>query len=69
MIGIFGVATALCGHLYKKVNWFFRFLLAAGGLTLIIPGTLTDIIGIVLVGGVVVYQKLSSKSAQTPKAA
>ncbi|MDO4353455.1 MAG: TRAP transporter fused permease subunit, partial [Clostridia bacterium] len=69
MIGIFGVATALCGHLYKKVNWFFRLLLAAGGLTLIIPGTLTDIIGIVLVGGVVVYQKLSSKSAQTPKAA
>ena len=69
MIGIFGVATALCGHLYKKVNWFFRFLLAAGGLTLIIPGTLTDIIGILLVGGVVVYQKLSSKSAQTPKAA
>ena len=69
MIGIFGVATARCGHLYKKVNWFFRFLLAAGGLTLIIPGTLTDIIGIVLVGGVVVYQKLSSKSAQTPKAA
>lgn len=68
MIGIFGVAASLCGYLYKKINWFFRILLAVGGLTLIIPGTLTDLIGIVLVGFVTVYQKLSSKK-NTPKTA
>ncbi len=67
MVGIFGVAAALNGHLYKKVNWFFRILLAIGGLTLIIPGWETDLIGIILVGLVTVYQKLSSK--QKPIAA
>jgi UPF0716 family protein affecting phage T7 exclusion len=35
-----------------------RLLSIAGGLTLIVPGTVTDIVGIVLVGGVFVAQKL-----------
>ncbi len=61
LIGIFGVAACLNGFLYKKVNTVFRVALLVGGLTLIIPGTMTDIIGLVLVGGVVAYQFISAK--------
>ena len=61
LLGIFGVAACLNGFLYKKINAVFRVLLLGGGLTLIIPGTLTDVIGLVLVVGVVVIQYLSAK--------
>ncbi len=60
-IGIFGVAACLNGYLYKPVNVILRIALLAGGLTLIIPGTVTDLIGIVLVGGVTAYQYISAK--------
>ena len=61
LLGIFGIAAALNGHLYKKVPWFFRILLAAGGLGMMIPGTLTDVAGLLLVAAVVAVQYLSAK--------
>ena len=61
LVGIFGVAAALNGHLYKKINVVFRVLIAAGGLCLLYPGALTDIIGIVVVGGIFVFQLVSAK--------
>ena len=56
VIGIFGVATSMNGFLFKKIIWPFRILFAIGGLTLLIPGIVTDIIGLVLVGGLSAYQ-------------
>ena len=64
LLGIFGIAAALNGHLYKKVPWFFRLLLVAGGLGMMIPGTLTDVVGLVLVAIVVVVQYWSAKRAK-----
>ena len=61
LLGIFGIAAALNGHLYKKVPWFFRLLLVAGGLGMMIPGTLTDVVGLALVAIVVVVQYWSAK--------
>ena len=61
LLGIFGIAAALNGHLYKKVPWFFRILLVAGGLGMMIPGTLTDVVGLVLVAAVVAVQYWSAK--------
>ncbi len=61
LLGIFGIAAALNGHLYKKVPWFFRLLLVAGGLGMMIPGTFTDVVGLALVAVVVVVQYLSAK--------
>ena len=60
-LGIFGVAAALNGFLYKKINPLFRFIMAVGGLCMMIPGTVTDLIGLVLVAGICVYQYLSAK--------
>ena len=45
------------------MNPLERILCIAGGITLLIPGTVTDIIGIVLVGIVLVMQKLASNKA------
>ena len=63
VIGIFGVATAMNGYLFKKIIWPFRVLFAVGGLTLLIPGLVTDIIGLVLVGGLTAYQYFSARGS------
>ena len=61
LLGIFGIAAALNGHLYKKVPWYFRLLLVAGGLGMMIPGTLTDVVALALVALVIVVQYWSAK--------
>ena len=61
LLGIFGIAASLNGHLYKKIPWVFRIVLVAGGLGMMIPGTLTDVVGLVLVGAVVAVQYMSAK--------
>ena len=61
LLGIFGIAAALNGHLYKKAPWYFRLLLVAGGLGMMIPGTLTDVVGLALVALVIVVQYWSAK--------
>ena len=63
LIGIFGVSAALEGFLLRHMAWYQRILSAAGGLLLIYPGIVTDTIGLVLVGSVVVMQVLSKKKA------
>ena len=61
LLGIFGIAAALNGHLYKKIPWYFRLLLALGGLGMMIPGTWTDLIGLLLVAAVMAVQYWSAK--------
>ena len=48
IIGIFAISAALTGHVFASLNPLFRILLIAGGLTLLIPGVVTDAIGLVL---------------------
>ncbi len=61
LIGIFGVAAGLSGFVYKKMNPLMRALIVVGGITLLIPGTMTDVIGFVMVGGVILIQRLGAK--------
>lgn len=63
LLGIYGVAAALNGYLFRPINPLFRVAMAIGGLCMMIPGTLTDVIGLVVVGGIYVYQKMSAKNA------
>ena len=62
-IGLFGVAAALEGYCFTEMNPVIRILLAAGGMMMIYPGTITDIAGIVLVAVSLAVQYLSSKKA------
>ena len=63
LLGIFGVAAALNGYILRKASWLERILLFAGGLTLMIPGTISDLIGLVLIGGIVLLQYFQRKKA------
>ena len=58
LLGIFGVAAALNGFLFRPINPLFRFLLIAGGLGMMIPGLWTDVVGLAVVGGIYVVQRL-----------
>ncbi|MBQ9837499.1 MAG: TRAP transporter large permease subunit, partial [Oscillospiraceae bacterium] len=61
LLGLFSVATALNGYLYCKVPAVLRLVLIAGGLCMMIPGLLTDVIGLVVLVAVVVYQYTHAK--------
>ena len=63
LFGIFGVAAALNGYLYRPIPLVLRLAMAVGGLCMMIPGTVSDIIGFVLVLGILLYQRLSARRA------
>lgn len=61
-IGMFGVSMGLEGYVSGPLAWPLRILSIAGGLLLIYPGITTDSIGIVIVGGIILFQYLRKKS-------
>ena len=61
LIGIFGVAAALNGFLYRPMNVLVRILFVAGGLLMMDPTTITDIIGIVLFAAAFAWQYTTAK--------
>lgn len=69
LVGIFGVASALEGYIFVKMNPVQRVMAAAGGLLLIDPRVLTDIIGIALVAVVIGWQVFTKKRGTAVKAA
>ncbi len=69
LVGLFGIAAALNGNLFTKINPLFRLLLVAGGLSMMVPGTLSDIIGVCIIGVIFAVQWLWAKrhrDSQTP---
>ena len=68
IIGMTGISGAMIGQFYCKANVLERLLLLAGGLCLIDPHTLTDIIGIAILVGVFVLQYFRSKKAKAAEA-
>ena len=62
-IGIFSIASALEGYLLHHMPMYQRIVIALGGLMLIDPQPLTDVIGIVLVGIMVLTQYVTRKKA------
>ena len=67
LLGLFGIAAALNGNLYRHIPWVFRVALVAGGLCMMIPGTVSDLIGFLLLAGVVLWQRTAAR--KTPAAA
>ena len=63
LIGLFGVAAGLEGYMFANLNVIERLLSIVGGLCLIIPGTVTDLVGIVLVGISAALQMMKKKKA------
>ena len=61
LLGIFGVAAGLEGFVLRKMNWVLRIVCIGGGLGLMIPGAVSDLVGLVLIGGVFALQYLQNK--------
>ena len=61
LVGIFGVAAAMNGFLFKKLEWPCRVLICIGGLLMMDPTAITDVIGIVLFAAVFAWQYFGAK--------
>lgn len=72
LLGLFGIAVALNGFLFKRsVNPLLRIVLIAGGLGMMIPGSVSDVVGLVVVFGIcfIQWMVLKRKGAQPVAAA
>ena len=65
-VGIFAVSASLEGYMLCRMPWYLRLVSAAGGLLLIYPGIVTDVIGFALIAAVVVCQYFMRKKEKMP---
>ncbi|MBQ5748709.1 MAG: FxsA family protein, partial [Oscillospiraceae bacterium] len=63
LFGIFGVASCLSGYVFAPVKWPLRLMLLVGGLALLIPGLVTDVIGIALIAVALITSFIEKKAA------
>ena len=63
LIGIFGVSSGLEGYLFVKMNPVIRAVFVIGGLMLIVPSLMTDLIGLGLIAAACVFQFTMGKKA------
>lgn len=61
LIGMFFIGMAVVGYWQQKLNPLQRILAAAGGLCMVVPGVVTDLIGALICAGVVVWQYADKK--------
>ena len=60
-VGIFSIAAALNGHLFRAMPYALRILIAAAGIMMLDPAPLTDLIGLLAFAAVLILQYLSAK--------
>lgn len=61
VVGMLGVSTAMEGYLYTFANKLERLIFLVGGLALIDPSPMTDIIGLTVLAAAILYQRNKSK--------
>ena len=61
LVGLFGVSAGLNGHLFKKIPMALRVAIIAAGICMMIPEVYSDIIGLVVVGGIFMLQYFMMK--------
>ncbi|MCP5453000.1 MAG: TRAP transporter permease [Spirochaetaceae bacterium] len=64
MLGIIGVSSGIMGYLLCRSLWWERILMAAGGVMMIYPGAVTDLIGIGLIAVGVVSQAIRKRAGK-----
>lgn len=62
MLGIIGVSSGIMGYLLCRSLWWERVLMAAGGVMMIYPGAVTDLIGIGIIAVGVVSQVIRKRA-------
>ena len=69
LLGIFAIAAALNGYIFRRIPVIFRLILAAGGLGMLVPGLLTDIVGLALVAAICLVEYFTAKRERNAAAA
>ena len=62
VIGMIGLSAAMIGCFVHPLNWFERLLMFVGGLLMIQPGLVTDLVGFVILVGIFLVQHRKSKA-------
>ncbi|NLD88200.1 MAG: TRAP transporter fused permease subunit [Clostridiales bacterium] len=61
LVGMFALSSAIGGYFLRQMTWYQRILAAAGGLLMIYPGLVTDLIGLALVAIAAAMQFMGMK--------
>ncbi len=61
LCGIYIISAGMEGYLIREMPWWQRIVALAGGLCMVIPGLVTDAVGIALIALVVVIQLITKK--------
>ncbi len=63
VVGMTAIGSGLTGFLVTPLHWIERLALVAAGLLLVVPGLVTDAIGIVVLGGIAAVQVVRRRAA------
>lgn len=66
VIGILALGSAIEGYFKTYLNWFWRIFLGVGALCMIIPETITDIVGIIMVIIAITVNIITAKRKANP---
>ena len=61
LCGIYMVSAGMEGYMIKRMSWIERIAAIAGGLCMVIPGLVTDAIGVAIIVILVIIQSISQK--------
>ena len=61
IFGLVGIGAGFIGYMNGPLNPLLRLVSLAGGLCLVIPGTMTDLIGVALILVVFLLTRISSR--------
>lgn len=61
LVGIVAISAGMEGYFRTKMAWYERIAVLAGGLCLVVPGDVSDIIGIVIVVLCFIWQTMKKK--------
>ena len=64
LLGIFGVAACMNGHLFKVIPWPLRVVLGIAGVATMYPTLITDVVGLAVMAVIVAIQYLTAKKAK-----
>ena len=60
-LGMASIAAGLMGYLTRDMKWISRIVLIAGGLLMVIPGTVTDLAGLAILIAIIILQRIENK--------
>jgi TRAP-type uncharacterized transport system fused permease subunit len=65
IMGMICVGAAVEGWYWTRMSWWERITILAGGLLLIVPGTITDLIGLGLMALITLTQYYRARTTKT----